>query len=121
MARTALTPIALTARATVTAVAANELDIAFEAADSANGNYWTPTDKDILIVHNPSGGALTFTLDAAPDGYGRDGAITDYSVGAGEFALIPGLVKTAAFQQSDGTVHINASSDDLDFLVLSLP
>jgi hypothetical protein len=121
MARTALTPIAVTSRATVTAVAANDLDIAFEAADSADGNYWTPTDKDILLVHNPSGGALTFTIDAAPDGYGRDGAITTYSVGAGEFAMLPGLIKTACFQQTDGTVHINGSSDDLDFLVLSLP
>lgn len=121
MARTALTPIAVTSRATVTAVTPGDLDIEWEASDSGDGNYFTPTDKDILLVYNANVGAQTFTIDAAPDGYGRDGAITTYSLGAGEYAMLPGILKTACFQQTDGTVHLDSSSDDIKYIILSLP
>jgi hypothetical protein len=75
-------------------VAALALDIAFVAVDAANGNYFQGDGNpvsvrpegtiggDVLLVSNPTGGALTITFTSQPLN-GRSGDITIYSVGAG--------------------------------------
>jgi hypothetical protein len=76
-------------------VAPTSLDIAFTAVDAVNGNYFTADNNpvtvrpegtyggDILLIDNPTGGALTITFTSQPDAQGRSGDITTYSIGAG--------------------------------------
>lgn len=74
-------------------VAPTSLDIAFTAVDAVNGNFFSANQisvtlpastagGDILLVNNPTGGALTITFTSQPLN-GRSGDITTYSVGAG--------------------------------------
>ena len=75
-------------------VGAASLDIVFSAVDAVNGNYFQADGNpvsvrpegtiggDVLLVNNPTGGALTITFTSQPLN-GRSGDITAYSVGAG--------------------------------------
>lgn len=74
-------------------VGAASLDLVFTAVDAVNGNYFVangvvadlPSGSiggDILLVLNPTAGALTITFASQPLN-GRSGDITAYSVGAG--------------------------------------
>lgn len=74
-------------------VAAASLDIVFTAVDAVNGNFFTANGiasdlpsgtigGDILLVLNPTLGALNITFTSQPLN-GRSGDITTYSVGAG--------------------------------------
>lgn len=121
MPRTALTPVAVAAKCSVAGITPGDLDLTFEAADDASGNYFVPTGKDLILVLNSGVGAATFTLDCAPDQFGRDGAITTYSVAAGTVSSPPGVITTPAYQQTDGYVHLDASSSDIGFCILQLP
>lgn len=85
-------------------VAPGALDLVFTAVDNANGNYFQGDNDpvtvrpegtyggDILLVNNPTVGALTITFTSQPDAQGRSGDIAAYSVGAGV---------TAAFKYSN--------------------
>ena len=117
MARTALTVTTL-ARGESVSVSANAADATVAAADVANGNSIAWTGKEILIVRNDDAGAQTLTIDAAPDENGRDGAITDYSVGIGETAAFALFSK--AWRQSDGTIHVDGSDANLKLAVLKV-
>lgn len=118
MARTQLTPVSKTSKQGVTVVA-NAADITFVAGDVTNGNYWTPSGNDTLLVYNSGVSAATITIDAAPDSYGRDGAITTYSVGAGETAWF-GPFDLDGWKQTDDTIHVDVSSTDLGLVVFQL-
>lgn len=74
-------------------VAASSLDLVFSAVDAVNGNFFVADQissnlpggtigGDILLVNNPTVGALTITFTSQPLN-GRSGDITAYSVGAG--------------------------------------
>ncbi|OYD08546.1 hypothetical protein [Paludifilum halophilum] len=41
--------------------------------DQTNGMEFTNTGREVLLVENTGTGALTVTLDYAPDRFGRDG------------------------------------------------
>lgn len=77
----------------VVPVAAASLDLAFTAVDAVNGNYFVAdplllnlaqgsVGGDVLLVDNPTAGALTITFTSQPLN-GRSGDIASYSVGAG--------------------------------------
>jgi|SRR5271157_2975970 len=74
-------------------VAPASLDLTFTAVDAVNGNYFTADQVgltvqqgsiggDVLLVTNPTAGALTITFTSQPLN-GRSGDIASYSVGAG--------------------------------------
>jgi len=74
-------------------VGAGSLDITFTAVDAVNGNYFVASTPlsirpegtiggDILLVNNPTGGALSISFTSQPLN-GRSGDISTYSVGAG--------------------------------------
>lgn len=115
MARTALTVTTLT-RGESVSVSANAADVTEAAADVANGNSIAWTGREILVVRNDNAGAQTISIDAAPDQYGRDGTITDYSVGIGETAAF--ALFSSAWKQSDGTIHVDGAHADLKLAVL---
>lgn len=100
---------------------ANAADITMTAADVANGNQFVCGDRDLLVVHNTGGSAYTVTVDSVADPhYGREGDITTYSVGAGEYAAF-GPFKAPGWRQSDGYVYVDGSNALLYFGVLALP
>jgi hypothetical protein len=79
-------------------VGAAALDLVFTAVDAVNGNYFVADQVqpafngtlggDIILVFNPTGGALTISFTSQPDAAGRKGDITTYSVGAGVISAL---------------------------------
>jgi hypothetical protein len=67
-------------------VAALSLDFVWTTADNANGDQFPLTGRELILINNTSGGALTITLTSAPDFQGRTADITTYSVGAGLYS-----------------------------------
>lgn len=119
MTRTALTPVTVPARQSVV-VSADAADLAFVAGDVSNGNSVVCTGKELLVVWNTDVGAQTITIDAPPDEFDRDGAITTYSIGADEIAIF-GLFHADGWKQTDGTAHIDVSDVAVEIAVLRVP
>lgn len=101
-------------------VLAGSLDIPFGASDFTNGDQTPSTGKEVIVMSNTDALAQTVTIDAAPDAYGRDGAITTYSLAAGDVA-ITGVLTQQAFRQSDGMIYINTSDVDVKLAVVRIP
>lgn len=119
MARTLLTPVTVKGPYPGT-VAANDLDIPFASSDTANGNYFVASGRDLLLWRNADAGVVTITIGSAADPYGRTGDIATFSVGIGElggfwFGKLDGWV------QSNGQIYINTSDDDLTLVVIRVP
>lgn len=123
MARTAIAAaqdITLNNPEQVVAITADARDLVWTDSDDVNGMEFTPTGRDMLLVKNDEVGAQTVTIDAAADDAGRDGAITTYSIGAGEIAWF-GMFNTAVWRQTDGKVHIDMSDAGIQLIVFRLP
>jgi hypothetical protein len=103
-----------------TASIAGLLDIVWQASDVANGNYFTPSPGDFLLIQNTAGVSGTFTLTSAPDASKRLNDITTYTLAT---------LKTACFhygdlngwRQTDGTIYVNGSAATILFAVLHDP
>ena len=89
-------------------------------ADFADGASFPLTGKEILMMRNDNVGAQTVTIDATKDKYGRLGDITAYSIGIGEYAIMP-IFKTEGWKQTTGLIHFEASVTDVAFAVLRMP
>jgi hypothetical protein len=101
-------------------VAPGALVIPFGVCDFTLGDQTPSTGKEILAFQNVAVGAKTVTIDGAPDAYGRDGAITTYSIPASG-VIITGVLTQQAFRQSDGMIYINAETADVKVAVLRIP
>lgn len=104
-------------------VSADELDAAFTAADASNGNSYTSTGRELIIVLNShASNAYTFTLTSYADEslLGRSGDITTYSLAAGEYAVV-GPVPVRGWRQTTGKVLISGSNAAVKFLIIRLP
>lgn len=102
-------------------IAADDLDFAWEAGDVANNNQFASTGKELILVRNDDVGAQTFTIVSIADPQlKRTGDVTDYSVGAGEYAIF-GPVEAKGWRQTDGNVYINPSDANLFFAIIRLP
>lgn len=102
-------------------LAANDADVTFTAAgaDFADGASFAMTGREILLVRNPTGGALTVSIDSVADSRRRTGDVTAYSIGAGEIAAF-WINRTEGWRQSDGTLHFEGSATGLEFAVIRL-
>lgn len=120
MARTALTVVV--PKGPYDDVAANDLDFAFAAADTSNGNSFPATGRELVLMRNEHASeAGTVTITSAPDPYGRTRDIAAYSLAAGEFAAF-WVGRTAGWRQGDGTVYLNASATGtIKFAILRIP
>ncbi len=102
-------------------VPANSLDIAFTAADVANGNQVKITGRELLLVKNSDpANPYTFTLDSVPDGCNREGDITAYSLAAGEYAAF-WLGSITGWRQVDGYLYLNANNAAILFAIIAIP
>lgn len=87
MAQTAL--VKTTVKNNNYAVVAGDLTVTMAASDTANGNSFVPTGREILIVSNTDASAHTFTITSVPDAHGRvDTSLVAYSVAAGAVVAI---------------------------------
>lgn len=120
MARTALT--AATPKGPYPGtVNAGDLNIAMENVDNANGNVWVGNSRDLLVIQNPTAGAITFTLTSVNDERNRKGDISAYSLGAGLFAYFwfGSLVGWA--QDAQGSLYLDAGGAGLKCKVIRIP
>lgn len=102
---------------------ANEVDITWAAADVANGNYFTCTGREILLVWNNGGGSAYYvTITSVDDEKQRSENVTEYDVGINEVAAFTqGATNSRGWKQTNGQVYIDGENADLDFAVLRLP
>jgi hypothetical protein len=123
LARTAITPqvpLGSSPALPITALAAALTFAATDAAAAPNGMKVPSTGRELILLQNTDAAAQTITIISAPDGFGRTGDITTYSVPAGGFAVL-GPFNAAGWRQSDGFLYINSSDVDLKIAVLQLP
>lgn len=100
-------------------VVADDWELPFEALDDVNGNVVKSTGTEILVFQNTAVGAQTVTLTAAPDAYGRTGAITAYSLDPDEVVTTE-VLRSEVWAQADGNIYIDASDAAVKVAVLRL-
>ena len=100
-------------------VSATALDFAFSVADSTNFDQFSFTGRELILVQNPTGGALTFTLESTTDLQSRTGDITTYSVGAGLFSCF-WAGKVDGWNNA-GQFFLRASASTLKFAIIRIP
>ena len=114
MAPTQLTNFAPAYLLTPAGVAQGLLDKAFQASDPTNGNFYQSSGKDMLLVWNTDTIAHNFTIQSAPDQFGRYANIT-YSVAANSFEAVI-ISSQAIYTQPNGQVVLGSASALLFFL-----
>lgn len=117
MARTDLT--ALAALGAYGSYTANAADLTMTAADTSNQNACVLTAKVLLVAHNTGASAHNVTVTSVTDPYGRTGHITDYSLGAGEYAVF-GPFEPAGWLQTDGKLYFEADHAEVKFGLVKL-
>ena len=90
-------------------------------AQFADGFSFVNTGREILLVRNDSGGALTITISSVVDEYNRTGDITTYSVGNGLYAWFGPFKPSGWNQAGTNLLYGEASGDDVFFAVCRLP
>jgi hypothetical protein len=93
--------------------------VTMTAADVANGNKFTASGSDLIIIENTGASTYTFTVTSVADAFGRTGHITTENITAGQTKMI-GPLPTAGWQQTDGTILCSASNAAVKFGVISL-
>jgi hypothetical protein len=102
-------------------VSALALDLAWQAADSTNGNqFLLGQGKYIILARNVHATtAFTFTLTSSADERKRTGDITTYSLAAGKVAAFL-LDQQAGWVQTDGMFYFIASAVSIEFCIIKL-
>lgn len=92
--------------------------VTMTAADTGNGNQFTSSGNDLLLVQNTGGVTYTVTISSVADPYGRTGDVTTQNVAAGEIRAfwLPAL----GWQQSDGKIYVSANNAAVKFGILVL-
>ncbi len=101
-------------------VSANDLDVATFDLDNTNGNVFVGTGRELLVIQNPTAGAITVTLTSAFDQAKRKADITTYSLGAGEFMSF-WYGSLVGWDQGGGQIFLDCSASGLKGLLLRLP
>ncbi len=94
-------------------------DIAFLAADVANQEQFASTGKEHILARNVGGGPFLITVTSVNDPFNRTGDITDYSLGAGEFAILGPFDRTG-WKQADGFIFFEANNVAIEFAVIRI-
>jgi hypothetical protein len=100
-------------------VGALALDFVFTVADNVNFDEFAFTGRELILVSNPTGGALTFTLESVADGAQRTGDVTTYSVGAGLFSCF--WAGNVVGWNNSGKFFLKGSAATLKFAVIRIP
>jgi hypothetical protein len=100
-------------------VQAGDLTITYTASDTANGNSFVATGKEILHIQNADNAAThTFGITSVADSLGRsDASLTTYTVAISGNAAIQ-MSQLAGWIQPSGLVFLTSSSAQLKFAVV---
>ncbi len=101
------------------AVTAGQLTIPFTACDASNGNSFTATGREILLVNNSGGSPFTFTVSSVADQLGRtDTSLTTYSVAAGVTTGVQMKYLVGWVQNGSQTVNLTCSNVAIKYAVI---
>jgi len=100
-------------------VTALSLDFVFTVADNVNFDEFTFTGRELILVYNPTGGALTFTLESVADPQTRVGDVTTYSVGAGLFSCF--WAGSLVGWNNAGKFYLKGSAATIKFAIIRIP
>ncbi len=91
------------------------------AADPVNNNQFRMTGREILLARNTSTTTVrNVTVISVADPFGRTGN-RGRALAVGELAYVFGPGPLDGWQQSDGNLHVNADSADVQFYLVRLP
>jgi hypothetical protein len=92
--------------------------LTWTAADTANGNQFTLTGRELLLVRNVGAGTHTVTFQTvAVDGRQDPLHNTAINITAGAYVLF-GDFELRGFRQSDGKLYVSANHAEIEFLVI---
>lgn len=98
-------------------ISAGQLTFTLAACDNTNGNTFTATGREILIVQNTDASPHTFTITPVADPYGgTNTTLTAYSSPANSFSGIQ--MKYLIGWQTGSTIAMTCSSNLLKYAVL---
>ena len=103
-------------------IVAGDLSLAvLDNVDNTNGNSFIGNGRDLLLIHNPTAGAVTVTLTSKEDPQLRKADITAYSIPISGFFFFyfGNLVGWA--QDAAGTIYLDAAATGLKCKVLRIP
>ena len=121
MARTAITVQDITGP--FEAVTAGSADFTLAAGDVGNGNYFTCTGRELLIVENSDGANPYYvTITSVDDEKGRSENITEYALTAADYAIFGvGLTNELGWRQTSGQIYVDVENDAVLVAVLRIP
>ncbi len=95
--------------------------VTMTAADTTNQNSFPLTGREIVIAWNSGASSRTVTITSVDDRYGRSEHITAEAIAAGAIRVYgPGLA-LEGWQQTDGSLYLEANNAEVKFGILTLP
>jgi P pilus assembly chaperone PapD len=88
-----------------------------QAGDNTNGMEFSNSGREVIIVRNPTAGALTMTVVSVADKHGRTGDLSVVVPAAGTGFVGP-LQPDLFNQAGTGKVHLNFSATGLTIAIL---
>lgn len=101
-------------------VNANDLDVVQFNLDNTNGNEFVGTGRELLVIQNPTAGAVTVTLTSSNDPQNRKADITAYSLGVNEF-LAFWFGSLIGWDQGNGKIYLDCSATGLKGFIFRIP
>jgi hypothetical protein len=112
------------AAATVTTAPGGYADastvVTMNAGNTGDGNEFTLTGKELIIIQNTNAGAQTWTATSVADRLNRTNDVTAESIAAGAIRVF-GPIPNEGWRQTDGKFYFAASSTDVKFGIIRLP
>jgi hypothetical protein len=94
-------------------IVAGGLTVTMTACDNTNGNQYTYTGRDVLLLQNTDVSAHTITVNTITDPYGGTNAtLTNYSLPASTISAIQ-MKYAQGWLQSGGVIQIAPCSSNL--------
>jgi hypothetical protein len=90
------------------------------ATNATDGNYFTMTGDELLLVKNTTVGSLTFTISSVPNQAGRSKDITTESIGAGVVKVLGPFKNKAGWATSGNALEFTASATGVVWSVIKL-
>lgn len=89
------------------------------ASDNVNGNSFTHTGRELLLVWNSDVNPHSITVTSVADVSGRTGDSTK-NINGGAYYVFQ-LFPVSGWRQTDGTIHITSADPTLKLAVIHLP
>jgi hypothetical protein len=104
-----------------TPLTANSADLTFTALTVTEGDVFTCTGREVILIANGEG-TNTLTISSADDEKGRSEDITSYSLAANDHAVFSqGLTNSQGWKNSSSQIKLTPSSANILCAVVRLP